>query len=129
MGTNCAHLFADLFLYHYEADFIHELLRKKEKKIAISFYFTFRYIDDALSLHNPKFGVYVERTYSIELEIKDTTDTVKSASYLYLYLEIDNDGQQKRVFQLPYCQHSSSACKRIVYLPIDTIFPGLYFLS
>ena len=50
MGTNCAPLLADLFLYYYEAEFIQELLRKKDKKLAISFNFTFRYIDDVLSL-------------------------------------------------------------------------------
>ena len=52
MGTNCAPLLADLFLYYYEADFMQELLRKKDKKLAISFNSTFRYIDDALSLNN-----------------------------------------------------------------------------
>ena len=41
---------ADLFLYYYEADFIQELLRKKDKKLAISFNFTFGYINDANSL-------------------------------------------------------------------------------
>jgi hypothetical protein len=34
MGTNCAPLLADLFLYSYEADFIHVLLKKNEKKLA-----------------------------------------------------------------------------------------------
>ena len=43
MGTNCAPLLADLFLYCYEADFIQELLMKKDKKLAISFNFTLRY--------------------------------------------------------------------------------------
>jgi hypothetical protein len=42
MGTNCAPLLADLFLYLYEADFIHWLLKKNEKKLARSFNFTFR---------------------------------------------------------------------------------------
>ena len=43
MGTNCAPLLADLFLYYYEADFMQdELLRKKDKKLAISFNATFR---------------------------------------------------------------------------------------
>ena len=37
----------------------------------------------------------MERIYPIELEIKDTTDTVKSASYLDLHLEIDNEGRLK----------------------------------
>ena len=72
-----------------------ELLRKKQKKLAISFNFTFRHIEDVLSLHNSIFGGYVERIYLIELEIKDTPDTVKSASYLDLHLEIDNEGRLK----------------------------------
>ena len=84
------------FFYYYEADFMQELLRKKDKKLAISFYSTFRYKDDVLSLNNSKFGDQVERIYPIELEIKDTTDTVKSASYLDLHLEIDNEGLLKQ---------------------------------
>jgi hypothetical protein len=32
MGTNCAPLLADLFLYLYEADFIQGLLKKNEKR-------------------------------------------------------------------------------------------------
>ena len=95
MGTNCAPLLADLFLYYFEADSMQELLRKKDKKLAISFNSPFRYIDDVLSLNNSKFGDYVERIYPIELEIKDTTDTVKSVSYLDLHLEIDNEGRLK----------------------------------
>jgi hypothetical protein len=41
----------------------------------MSFIFTFRYKDDVLSLDN-----YVDRIYPIEPEIKDTTDTDRSAS-------------------------------------------------
>ena len=77
--------------------FMQDLLTKKDKKLAISFNSTFRYIDYVLSLNNSKFGDYVERIYPIELEIKDTTDTVKSASYLDLYLEID-EGRLKTKF-------------------------------
>ena len=84
MGTNCAPLLAELFLYSYEADFIQGLLKKNEKKLA--FNFTFRYIDDVLSLNNFRFGDFVDRIYPIELEIKDTTDTDTSASYLDLHL-------------------------------------------
>ena len=94
-GTKCDPLLADLFLYYNEADFIQELLRKKDKKLAISSNFAFRYIDDVLSLNNSKFGDYVESIYQIELDIKDTTDTVKSVSYLDLHLEIDNEGRLK----------------------------------
>ena len=44
----------------------------------------FHYINDVLSLNNSKFGDYVDRIYpiGIELEIKDTIDTDRSASYL-----------------------------------------------
>ena len=95
MGTYCASLHGDFFFSIYDADFIQELLRKKDKKLTISFNFSFRYIDDVLSLNNSKFGDYVERIYPIELEIKDTADTVKSSSYLDLHLEIDNEGRLK----------------------------------
>ena len=88
MGTNCARLLTDLFLYSYEADFIQGLLKKNEKKLA----FTFRYIDDVLSLHKSGFGDFVACIYLIELEINDTTDADRSASYLDLHLEIDIEG-------------------------------------
>ena len=87
MGTNCAPFLADLFLLTYEADFIQSLLQRKKKKLAQSFGFTFRYIDDVLSLNNSKFGDYVDLIYPIELEIKDSTETERSASYLEFHLE------------------------------------------
>jgi hypothetical protein len=90
-GTNCAPLLADLFLYPYEADFIQGILKKNEKKLARSFNFTFRYIDDVVSLNNSMIGDFVVPIYPIELEIKDTTD--RSAPYLDLYLVIDSEGR------------------------------------
>jgi hypothetical protein len=86
MGTNCSALLADLFLYSYEEYFIQGLLKKNEKKVARSFNFTFRYVDDVLSLNNSRFGDFVYRIFPIELEIKDTTDTDRSASCLYMPL-------------------------------------------
>ena len=56
-----------------------------------SFNVTFRYIDDVLSLNNSRFGDFVDRLYPIELAIKDTTDTDRSASYRDPYLEIDSE--------------------------------------
>ena len=90
MGTHFALFLADLFLYSYEADFLHGLHKKNEKKLARSFNVTFRYIDDALSLNNSRFGDFIDRIYPIQLEIKYTTDTDRSASYLDLHLEIDS---------------------------------------
>ena len=51
MGTNCAPLVADLFLYSYEADFVQHLQKSKFKKQKTSFNLTLRYIDDVLDLH------------------------------------------------------------------------------
>jgi len=45
MGTNCALVLA-IFLHSYEVEFVQELLRKGEKKLAQSFNYTFRYIDE-----------------------------------------------------------------------------------
>ena len=92
MGTNCALLLADLFLYTYEAEFIQTLVKSKKKKLAQSFNLTFRYIDDVLSLSNTKFEDHLHLIYPNELEIKNTTDTQKSASYLDLYIQIDKNG-------------------------------------
>ena len=50
-----------------------------------SFNFTFHCINDVFSLYNSMFGDFVD---PIELEIKDTTDTTKSASSLDLHFEI-----------------------------------------
>jgi hypothetical protein len=77
----------------YETDFIQSLLKKNEKKLARSFNFTFRYIDDVLSLNNSRICDFVDRIYLIEVEIKDTTDTDRSASYLDLHLKIDSEGR------------------------------------
>jgi hypothetical protein len=91
----CAPLFADLFLYSYEAGFIQGLLKKSKKKLAWSLNFTFRYIDDVISLNDSKFGDFVDRIYPIELQIKDTTDTYRSASYLDLHLQIDSERRSR----------------------------------
>ena len=81
MGTNCAPLLADLFLYSYEAEFIQKLLKDGNKQLARKFNFSSRYIDDVLSLNNDKFINYVHKIYPGELEIKDTTESSKKASY------------------------------------------------
>ena len=93
MGTNCAPLLADIFLYSYEAEFIQFLLSTGKKKIAPQFNFTYRYIDDVLSINNPDFENYLGQMYPTELEIKDMTESNTSASYLGLLLSIESDGQ------------------------------------
>jgi hypothetical protein len=74
----------------HEADFILGLLAR-------SINFTFRYIDDVLSL-NSRFGDFVYRIYPIELELKDTTDTDidRFSSYLDVHLEIESERRLRK---------------------------------
>ena len=95
MGTKCAPLLADIFRYSYmyEAEFIQPLLSTSKKRLASQFSFTYRKIDDVLSINNPDFDNYLSQMYPPELEIKDTTESNTSASYLDLLLSIGRDGQ------------------------------------
>ena len=92
MGTNCAPLLADLFLYSYEAEFIQNLVKQKKVSVAKTFNLTSRYIDDVISLNNSKFSDYLSMIYPPELEIKETTESASSASYLDIFLEFDSNG-------------------------------------
>ena len=127
----------------YEAEFIQVLLKKNEKKPARSFNFTFRYIDDVLSLNNSWFGEFVDRIYPLELKVKDTTYIDKSASYLDLHIEIDSEGRlgtkdyDKRddfnflIVNFPFiCSNIPAAPAYGVYITqFHTIFQSLWFLS
>ena len=90
MGTNCAPLLADLFLYSYEAKFVKSLLKAGKKHLAQQFNFTYKYIDDVLSPKNTQFAEYLKFVYPHELEIKETRETATSSSSLDCYLHIDN---------------------------------------
>ena len=92
METNCAPLLADIFIYSYEAEFIQSLLSTGRKQLAPLFNFTYWYIDDVLSINNPEFENYLGQMYPVELEIKDTTMSNTSASYLDLVLSIERNG-------------------------------------
>ena len=96
MGTNCAPLLADLFVYSYEAEFVQSLLKAGKKHLAQQFNFTYSYKDDVLSLKNTKFAEYFE--FINPREIKETTETAASSSYLDCYLYIDNGKLTTRLY-------------------------------
>jgi hypothetical protein len=93
MGTNCAHLLADLFLYSHESEFLQKLVKDKKIHEARAFNFTYRFIDDVLSINNSRFAEFLPLIYPPELEVKETTDTASFASFLDLYLEFDDSSQ------------------------------------
>ena len=80
-------------LFSYEAEFIQSLLMTGRKRLSSQFNFTYRYIDDVLSINNTDFENYLGQMYPPEIEIKDTTESNTSASYLNLLLSIGRDGE------------------------------------
>ena len=50
MGTNCAPLIADLFLFCYERDFMMSLSDNKQADVIVAFNTTSRYLDDILNI-------------------------------------------------------------------------------
>ena len=87
-----APLLADIFLYSYEAEFIQSLLSSR-------FSLTYRYIDDVLSINNQEFENYLGQMYPAEHEIKETTESNTSASYLN-YTSVDLEGWSTSHFHL-----------------------------
>jgi hypothetical protein len=71
MGTNCAPSLAYLFIYSYDAELIHGLLKKNDE-LARSFNNNLRYIGDIVPQNYSRFGDFVYRIYPIVFEIKDT---------------------------------------------------------
>ena len=69
MGTNCAPLVADLFLFCYERYFMTSLSDIKQAEIIEAFKSTSRYLDDLLNVDNPSFEGMVNRIYPPELQI------------------------------------------------------------
>ena len=55
MGTNCAPLVADLFLFCYERDFMMSLSDDKQADVIDAFNTTSRYLDDILNINNVYF--------------------------------------------------------------------------
>ena len=53
MGTNCAPLVAELFLFCYERDFMLSLSYKNQSDIIEAFNPTSRYLDNLLNIDNP----------------------------------------------------------------------------
>ena len=94
MGTNCASLRYDIFLYSYEAEFIQSLLSAGKKHLASQFNFTYRYIDDVLSINNPDFENYRSQVYATELEIKNKPESNTSFSFFDILLSIRDESQR-----------------------------------
>ena len=93
MGTNCAPLLAEIFLYSYEAEFIKSLLSQLERK---SKHLSSTSYTDTPFTYCPPITKMLRIIWvrCIPL-IKDTKENNTSASYLDLLLSIWRNGQQR----------------------------------
>ena len=89
MGTNCAPLLANLYLFYHEYHFL-ENLDKKDYR-GKCFGLTFRYIDDLLSINNKYFKQCISSIYPNDLELKETTENDSECSYLDIMMFNDDD--------------------------------------
>ena len=96
MGTDCAPLLADPFLYWYETVFVQGLMKTDQNALPNN---SISSADTKMMycLNNSEFSMYLEFVYPHELEIKETAKRISSSSYLDLYLYIDNG---KRIIRL-----------------------------
>ena len=81
MGTNCAPLLADLFLYCYENEFSDKLIKEGKRKLARKFDLSYRYVDNLISFNNKRFKEFISDIYPKELTISETTESTSVASY------------------------------------------------
>ena len=98
MGTNCAPLVADLFLFCYERDFMMSLSDDKQADVIDAFNTTSRYLDDILNINNVYFDNMVSQIYPSELQLNkaNVSDTV--ATFLDLHLSISNDIVSSKIY-------------------------------
>ena len=80
MGTNCASLVADLFLFCYERAFMMSLSDNNQLDVIEAFNSTSRYLDDLLKIDNSYFEQMVSQIYPTELQVNmsDSSDTEPS---------------------------------------------------
>ena len=98
MGTNCAPLVADLFLFCYERDFMMSLSDDKQADVIDPFNTTSRYLDDILNINNVYFDNMVSQIYPSELQLNKANASDTEAAFLDLHLSISNDIVSTKIY-------------------------------
>ena len=82
MGTNCAPLVADLFLFCYERDFMRSLSDDKQADVFDAFNTTSRYLDDILNIYNVHIDNMVSQIYPSELQLNKANASDTETAFL-----------------------------------------------
>ena len=98
MGTNCAPLVADLFLYCYERDFMDSLNHDNQADVIEAFNSTSRYLDDLLNIDNPYFEGMVNQIYPPALQLNKANISDTEAPFLDLHLSVANGFVSSKIY-------------------------------
>ena len=102
MGTNCAPLIADLFLYCYERDFMSNLQKSKRFDLIDKFNDTSRYLDDIFTFDNPEFAEHIPDIYIYiyprELQLNKANTSDKETSFLDLNIKVIGSYIHTRIY-------------------------------
>ena len=98
MGTNCAPLVADLFLFCYERDFMMSLSDDKQADVIDAFNTTSRYLDDILNINNVYFDNMVSQIYPSGLRLGRASASGAEAAFLGLRLSVSDDIVSTRIY-------------------------------
>ena len=86
MGTTCALLVADLFLFCYERDFMLSLSEDNQSDVIEAFNSSSRYLDDLLNIDNNFFDSMVNRIYPSKLQLNRPTCKIPRPHFwIYIY--------------------------------------------
>ena len=91
MGTNCAPLVPDLFLFCYERDFMKNLSIDNQADVIKAFNLTSRYLDDLLE------GM-VNQIYPHELQLNKANTSDTEAPFLDLHLSISHGFASSKIY-------------------------------
>ena len=88
MGSDPAPAFANLFLFHYESEWLNKI-KKTNTPLARKFQQVFRYIDDLLAMNDGlAFETHYQDIYPPELELTKENIDISSTNFLDLHIEI-----------------------------------------
>ena len=100
MGTTCAPLVVDLFLFCYERYFMMSLSDDKQADIIDAFNTTSRYLNDILNINNVYFDNMVSQIYHSELQLNKANTSDTEAAFLDLHLSISNGIVSTKIYNL-----------------------------
>ena len=93
MGTNCAPLVADVFLFCYERDLMKSLSHENQADVIEA------YLDNLLNIDNTYFDHMVERIYPTELQLnRAISSDTEALFFFYFNLSTSNGTVSKKIY-------------------------------